>query len=147
MTPAAIVQSYLDDVGAAVLAGDWDAYACRVVLPFQLTTLTAELVVRTEKDLRAGFDDFHLMLCAQRITDYVRLVESAAMTADQLLTGRYTSHLVAGDRRMIEPYASDITLRLVGNLWRATAISNSLINSRWPLLTPSTDRSIKGPEI
>ena len=146
MTPAGIVQSYLDEVGAAVLSGDWDAYVCRVVLPFVLTTQAAIITVHTEKDLRAGFDDFHQTLRARRITDYVRLVESATMTPDRQMTGRYSSHLVAGDHRIIDPYTSDITLRLVGNLWRATAISNSLTNSRWPLLTPSVDHSIKGSE-
>lgn len=145
MTPAAILQSYLDDVGAAVLAGDWESYESRVALPFQLTTQTAVMIVSNTKDLRAGFDDFHHMLRSQRVTDYVRIADRAEKLADGRMSGRYTSHLVAGTQRILPPFKSDITLRLVGNLWRATAITNELTNSRWPMLTPSLDRSSKGP--
>lgn len=144
MTPAEILQSYLDDVGAAVLTGDWDAYQARVLLPFQLSTQTATLTVSTTTDLRAGFDDFHQMLRIQRVTDYVRIVDRADLMPDGQISGHYRSHLMAGGHRMMPPFKSEITLRLVGNLWRATAITNELTNSRWPILTPSLDRSSKG---
>ena len=95
-----------------------------------------------------GFDAYYAMLKHQRVTDYVRLAESAVDLDSGLISGRYTSHILAGSHRIIPPYRSSITLRLTGNRWRAVSISNSLANADWPLQVPRVgpDLPLKGSE-
>jgi hypothetical protein len=136
-----ILQLYLDEVGAAVLRGDYAAYRDRVSLPFHLVTHAASLNITTEDDLILGFRTFSDSLRSQRITDYLRLVEGAEFLDDALVTGRYITHLMAGGHRVIPPFRSHISLRLEGATWRAASITNALANSRWPILVPSPIQS------
>lgn len=148
MDAAGILQNYLDEVSAAVLNDDWETYRVSICLPCHIVSHDESKVVATEADLKAGFDQFRDTLRAQRVTDYVRLVESAAQLDKTLISGKSVSHLIAGSRRVMPPFTSQMTLRLVGNRWRAASVTNALANSRWPLvrLAVHPDEDPKGPE-
>lgn len=141
-----LLQSYLDQIGTAVLVGDWDTYRAHVELPFTLITETATLNVDTEEDLRKGFDSFYDMLKFQKVTQYIRLADSAVDLSDTLIVGRYVSHFIAGAHRIIPPFRSTMTLRLIGNRWRAVAITNSISNMQWPIQVPRVDQPLKGAD-
>ncbi len=134
MHASAILQAYLDEVGRAVMADDWDGYRQCIDLPCHIISTHDSKVVSTVEDLKAGFVQFRDTLRAQRVTDYVRLVEAAAQLDRDLISGLYVSHLIAGSQRLIPPFKSEITLRLVGNNWRTVSVTNTLANSRWPLV-------------
>ncbi len=136
MDAPTLLQCYLDEVSVAVMQGDWVGYEAHVCLPFHLVTQTANLTVSTQAELRQGFDAFRETLHLQHITDYIRLVESATQLDPDLITGQYMTHLLAGGQRVINPFRSSITLRLIGNQWRAASITNALANSRWPISMP-----------
>jgi hypothetical protein len=143
--PAAqIMQGYLDDLSAAVLTGDWETYRRHVALPFTLVTETATLIVDTEENLRAGFDSFHNMLQFQRVTQYIRLVETAVELGEGLISGRYTSHVIAGAYRIVPPFTSTTTLRLTGNTWRAVSITSAISNMQWPVNLLRVDTAMRG---
>jgi hypothetical protein len=65
-----------------------------------------------------------------------------------LIEGRYVTHVVAGSRRLMPPFWSDMTLRRVGSTWRATMVTNALAHGRWPLvrLELNTDPNSEGSE-
>ena len=136
MDATRILQAYLDTVATAVMAGDWETYADHMCLPFFLVTHAANFEVNNAAKLQQGFDDFRQTLQIQQITDYIRLVDSAAQLDADLISGRYVSHLLSRGHRVIDPFYSEITLRLEGNQWRAASITNALANSRWPLSLP-----------
>lgn len=148
MQVAATLQAYLDDMGTAVMTGDFETYQAGVVLPFHLVTQTESVSLATEEDLRIGFDSFVAMLKSQRVTDYIRLVESAQVLDPDLIAGRYITHVIAGGMRVFDPFSSQITLRRVDGRWRAASITNAVAKSRWPLLLSSiaTTDLRKGPE-
>ncbi len=139
-----IMQSYLDDLSTAVLVGDWETYRNHVTIPFTLVTETATLVVDTEENLLAGFDAFHKMLQFQKVTQYIRLVDTAVDLGDTLISGRYTSHVISGAHRIIPPFRSTMTLRLMGNRWCAAAITSSISNMQWPIQMPRVDDVMGG---
>ena len=143
MDALAILQSYLDEVSRAVMDDDWAGYSDAISLPFHLVSHDESKVVTTLTDLRAGFDQFREMLKIQKVTDFIRLVESAGRLDRDLISGKYVSHILANGHRLLPPFRSQITLRLEGNRWRAASITNALANSRWPLvrlaLHPETD--------
>jgi hypothetical protein len=146
MSAMDLLQSYLDGVGNAVLGDDWDTYRNRVDLPFTLITQTAMIVVATEDDLRKGFTSFRDMLTFQKVTQYIRLADSAVSLSDTLISGGYVSHFMAGSHRIIPPFRSAMTLRLTGNSWRAVAITNSISNMQWPIQVPRVDQPLKGAD-
>ena len=148
MQANAILQTYLDEIAAAVMVGDFAAYKAGVVLPFHLVTHSANLTITTDDKLREGFEAFRAMLQAQRVTDYIRLVESSQLLDPELMTGRYVTHLISGGMRVLDPFHSQITLRFVEGRWCAASITNALANSRWPFLISSTGTTApsKGPE-
>ena len=128
------LQAYLDEVSRTLLAADWEAYRMCVALPFHIVSHDENKVVSTEDDLRAGFDQFCDTLRFNRITDYIRLVESATMLDQDLISGSYMSHLISHGQRIVPAFRSQITLRLIGNRWRAASVTNGLAKSRWPLV-------------
>ena len=134
MEAADILQTYLDEVSLAVLADDWEAYHTRICLPCHIVSHDESKVVATIDDLKEGFDLFRNTLRIQRVTDYIRLVESATQLDRDLITGRYISHLISGSHRLMPPFRSEMTLRYVGDRWCAASVTNSLANSRWPLI-------------
>lgn len=148
MDAAIILQAYLDEIASAVMAGDFAAYQAGVVLPFHLVTHTANVAITSDEALKEGFETFRSMLQTQRVTDYIRLVESAQTLDQDLITGRYVTHLISGGMRVLDPFHSQITLRLVDGRWRAASITNALANSRWPFLISqiNTTAPPKGPE-
>jgi hypothetical protein len=133
-TADTILQAYLDTISTAVMANDWATYEAGMVLPFHLVTHAANISITTSEDLRAGFDTFRQTLTLQRVTDFIRLVESAKRIDKDLISGSYVTHLLSGGHRLLDPYTSQITLRRLDGTWRAASISNALANSRWPIL-------------
>lgn len=133
MEAAALLQAYLDEVSIAVLADDWITYRRGICLPCAVISHSESKVITTEADLKAGFVSFRDTLRAQRVTDYIRLVDRATLLDPQLISGFYMSHLISGGHRIVAPFQSLMTLRLVGNRWCAASITNGLANSRWPV--------------
>jgi hypothetical protein len=136
MQAAAIAQTYLDEVAAIVMADDWDSYTNTICRPFLLITHTDTMTFATPHDIRGIYQNFVLLLHTQRVTDFIRLVETADLIDQNLISARYVTHLMAGGNRIMNPVVSSISLRLEGNRWRAASITNAVSNSRWPLLMP-----------
>lgn len=148
MQAATILQTHLDDMAAAIMSGNFAAYRDGVVVPFHLVNHSESIAMETEEDLQEGFESFCEMLRSQRVTDYIRLVDSAQLLAPDLLTGRYITHVIAGGMRVIDPFSSQISLRRTGGRWCAASITNAIAKSRWPLLMAGQAKTDlrKGPE-
>lgn len=145
MPNRAILQAYLDEVSCAVLKDDWETYRKGVHLPCAVISHTDSKIVATEDDLRAGFDDFRRTLRIQRVTDYIRLVDQATRLDENLLAGSYISHVISGGQRILAPFRSNMTLRMVEGRWCAAAVSNGLANSRWPIVRLHLPPDPEGP--
>ena len=98
MDAAAILRAHLDEVSAAALKNGWETYREGISLPSTVITHAESKVISTEDDLRAGYDTFRMTLMAQRVTDYIRLVDQAEQLDRGLIPGSYVSHLIAGGR-------------------------------------------------
>lgn len=134
MEAAAVLQSYLDGLAAAILRDDWDTYRDGISLPCAIVTHDESKIIATEEELRVGYETFRDTLRTQRVTDYIRLVDQAHHLDVDLISGSYVSHIIAGGQRVLPPYRSVMVLRLTDNRWRAASVTNGLANSRWPLI-------------
>jgi hypothetical protein len=129
-----ILQSWLDEVGQAVMDGDFATYARHVVLPFANVNPVATLVVTTEEELRAGFDVFCQMIHSQRVTDYIRLVSEAHTIGESIIAGSYVTNLLSNGQRLSPPFTSTVVLRRgPEGRWQAATIANPLIAPNWPI--------------
>jgi tRNA(His) 5'-end guanylyltransferase len=146
MDSSQILQEMLDDTAAAVMTDDFDRYRARISLPCHIVSHDENKVVLTDDDLRAGFVQWRELLRSQRVTDYIRLVESAARLDQTLISGKYVSHILAGGQRVMPPFKTQIILRLEGNQWRAASITNGLANSRWPLVRLAVHPDAEDPK-
>jgi hypothetical protein len=134
MPSVTILQSWLDEVGQAVMDGDFAAYARHVVLPFANVNPVATLIVATEAELRTGFDVFVDMLRTQRVTDYIRLVSEAHTIGEQMIAGSYVTNLLSDGKRIAPPFTSTVVLRRAqGGFWQAATIANPLMSPAWPI--------------
>lgn len=134
-----ILQDYLDAVGRAVMEDDFATYADHVSIPFVLATAATTLVIKSVEELEHGFDSFVEMIESQGVTDYVRVIESAVMSDDGLISGRYVTHLLSDGTPKHPPFTSRIGLRLEDDRWRAVTIANDLTNARWPIILNELD--------
>ncbi len=142
MDAKAELQTWLDTMGAATLAGDWPTYSEHVSLPFRLTTETGDMTVHTEAELKRGFDGFVASLRAQSVSDYVRIVLSADSPAPDRLSGTYSSHILSQGLRVLPRFDSAIELAHQDGIWRATTIANTLNNDRWPIDVPGVTQRL-----
>ncbi len=134
MPSVTILQSWLDEVGRAVMDGDFAAYARHVVLPFANVNPVATLIVATEAELRAGFEVFVDMLRHQRVTDYIRLVSEAHTIGETMIAGSYVTNFLANGHRVVPPFTSTVVLRRnEDGLWQAATIANPLLAAAWPI--------------
>ena len=143
MNALGIFQTYLDEMSAIVMKGDFAAYADRVALPFHMLTERARFVVDTVAELQAGFDDFRQTLKIQQVTDLIRLADSASLLSEGLMSGRYVTHMLSHANRIVPPFTSQMTLRCEAGTWRAVSISNALANDQWPLRMPVVATEVK----
>ena len=74
-----ILQSCLDDVSTAGLADDWITCRDAVGLPCHIISGDESTVLAALNDLKAGYDPFRATLRAQRVTDYFRRIDNAAL--------------------------------------------------------------------
>ena len=146
MSAEAILQQFLDELGDALLADDWQTYRPCAHLPCQIIGPDGNSVLATEAELREGFEKFRDTLRFYRVTDYVRLVETVEMPEADVIAGSYVSHLISTGHRLLQPFRSQITLRHIEGRWRGTSVTNGLSSSRWAtMLIPSRDFGTKGP--
>lgn len=135
-SPRQILEEYLERVGRAVMADDFETYADHVSLPLVLVTEVTTLVIQNIAELEHGFDAFVEMMQSQNVTEFLRVVESAVVSDDGLVSGRYVTHILRDGQPIVPPIGSRIGLRLEDDRWRAVSIASSLTNARWPIFLP-----------
>lgn len=134
MPASAILQDYLDAIGAAVMEERFEDYAARVELPLSLLTSAASLTVATLDELMEGFDDFVAMIQSYGVTDLVREVQAASRLGPDQLVGVYETRLMNGNRLVLPTFHSKMWLQRRDGIWKADKIHNTTNEARWPML-------------
>ena len=117
MTPLAIYQTALNRVSEAILAGDFDAYAVMIDLPYLVHTATADLLLTKLADLRPTFDTLFQGLKARGITHYERVARAADYADCDRIEGWHHTHILSNGERMANPHSARQTLVRRGDRW------------------------------
>ena len=131
-----ILQTYLDQMGQAVMTGDFAAYADGIALPFTLPTAGGDIIVEPQEELATGLKEFRDMLTSQKTTDLLRTVLNAEFQSDSEILGHYETNILSDGKRTFPVWPSGISLVHQDDHWRATWITNDMDAARWPVNMP-----------
>jgi hypothetical protein len=117
MNPLEIYQGALNQVSAAVLAGDFAAFLTMFDMPYLLQTDTERLLATTGDDLFLAFQDLHQELKSRGVTHYERVARKADYVARNRIEGWHYTHLIADGARVAPPRSGRETLFLRADRW------------------------------
>jgi hypothetical protein len=132
VNPLTLYQQRLDAVSQAALAGDFDAYADTIDLPYVIRTATGDHVLRTRDALLPGFRTVHDGLVRRGVTHYERVARQADYRQADRLDGRHYTHLIAGGVRVAAPWLAGHTLVRRGDRWLFSAAYYPSFTGNWP---------------
>jgi hypothetical protein len=143
MNPLAVYQEALDTVSAAVLAGDFEAYAARIDLPYLVHTEVARLLVQKVDELRPTFENLVRALKSRGVTHYERVAREADYASPHRIEGRHFTHMIANGNPVAMPHEARQVLVRRGDVWRFSEAHYPTRADRWPvpehLLFPDVD--------
>ncbi len=128
-----VFQRHLDDVSAALMQGDFDAYFERVCDPLVLVNEKSTTVITGEDQFRFGFDSYVGMLKSQRASHLMRLASSVTELGPELFTGQYVTQILRGGQRIYGPFESALVLRLVDGMWKLCCVASSSHRDGYPI--------------
>lgn len=133
MNPLDVYQEALDAVSRAVLAGDFDAYAVRIDLPYLVHTETARHLVVSREDLRPTFQALHETLRDLGVTHYERVAREADYVQRDRIEGWHHTHLISHGERVTCPHASRQAIVRRGDVWLFSEAHYNIRANRWPV--------------
>jgi hypothetical protein len=134
MPPQSILQTYLDDIGKAVMDERFEIYAEMIELPLTILTSSARLKIDTLDALEQGFDAFTDMLQGFGVTRMVRTVKQARFQGNDHIVGLYETRLMSGSRQALPTFHSKMWIGTYDGAWKAIRINNTTNDARWPML-------------
>lgn len=134
MRVSSILQSYLDDIGRAVMNEHFEVYAARIQLPLNILTSSANITVSTVAELENGFDDFCDMMQSLGVTDLIRTVKVARFIGNDHIVGIYETRMMGGRRQVLPTFHSKMWIGTYDGIWKAIKIHNTTNDARWPML-------------
>ncbi|WP_439154230.1 hypothetical protein [Yoonia sp.] len=126
-------QQWLDEVGDAFFANQFDVYENAVTLPLEIVSDGHASQIETVDALRLKFDTWVDMLRIHRVTDMIRIADSIERVAPDMVVGNYRTEILSNGARTMPPFASAMTLQKRGNMWRATRVTTGMTRDQWPL--------------
>lgn len=133
MMALTLYQDALDRVSAAVLAGDFDAYADRIDLPYLIHTSNARLLVENREALRPTFDALHDLLKSEGATHYERVARAAEFVGQDRIEGWHHTHLIANGESIKHPHVSRQVIVRRGRNWQFSEAHYQIRADRWPV--------------
>lgn len=133
MNPLDIYQTALNTVSQAVLAGDFDAYADMIDLPYLVHTETARFLVTNREDLRPTFLALHGALRDHGVTHYERVARHADHVDRDRISGWHHTHLISDGEHVTHPHASRQSIVRRGDRWLFSEAQYQIKADRWPV--------------
>ena len=125
------MQAFMDRVVAVIRKDDVQGYTDMIALPYQVITATSTRSFLHRSDLVDQFHIFRIGLEKMGFSDFWHRVIDTTMLGESLATAIYETQLVRGDRRLVAPYRSCITLRKDGDRWRAVSTAHTIGHADW----------------
>ena len=99
-----ICEIILDRTGAAVVAGDFAAFACHFILPFRLETIQGIRTIDQEHDFRSVFNAVHSHMTQMRVTLMARHCIAAEHRDKDTIIGTHETRLISHGQLIEDPF-------------------------------------------
>lgn len=117
----AISQEVLDITGAALLSGDFDAFAACFSLPHEIETFEGTMTIKTMAELHERFDKVRGYFKANAVTDIVRHVMEADFVDAETIQHSHQTRVLSGPILVQAPYPSLSIMSQIDGRWRVTS--------------------------
>ncbi|PTX57122.1 hypothetical protein C8N43_1788 [Litoreibacter ponti] len=145
--PKAIYQEHLDALSAALLSGNFSAFAARMALPCRIITEAAERVFSTRDELASAFFSMSRNLKSQSVTDHVRIATAATYVSETRICGSHVTHILRDGKRLTQPYPNRIRLELIDGKWLETVAAHALLTDPAKITMPKVAAQPHLPEM
>ncbi|OAN70314.1 hypothetical protein A8B78_20795 [Jannaschia sp. EhC01] len=132
----AIYQDFLDEMSAALLEHDAEAFARRIFLPHFIQTETDRIELETTDEILANFHGFANALAAQKVDSYIRLARRATFETDARIVGEHESFMTSGGTLVVPKFANTSVLELKDGIWGSTNTRHLARFVSWPDILP-----------
>jgi len=127
-----IYQVHLDVSTRLVFRGDTEAYAEHAQLPFVFRTAQGVEVIETARDLSEDIRQLHEWLGSQGVTDYHRIARDARYLDGDTIEGFHVTYALRSATPVVEPYASRMILKRVGQIWKTSYAEHEIADALYP---------------
>ncbi|MEM6305831.1 MAG: hypothetical protein AAF744_14020 [Pseudomonadota bacterium] len=123
-----VSQMLLDLTGEALLSNRFETFAACFHLPHMIETADQKRVLRTRRELQAVFDSVTDDYRRKRITALVRVCDVAEFKSDTCVHATHTTHMMAGQQRIGEPFPNFTVIEHIDGRWQCTSTQYAVDN-------------------
>lgn len=117
-TARQIAEDLLTRTGAALLSGDYPAFAACFLRPVTTETFAGQRIVQTQAEHRAMFDEVVEYYRMNNVSDLVRQVISAEFQEDRMIFSTHTARCLSGSQILSHSTNCLSRIRFSDGLWR-----------------------------
>lgn len=134
MMPQAVFTGLIEELGTALIAGDFQRYSDCISLPFLVEPREGRsYTLKTMSELQADFDLYHASLCTSRATEMIREIKQVRQVSETAIKATFVTHMMSGATRFVDPWTQQMELRLTSKGWRINHVISSLGHINWTL--------------
>lgn len=131
-----IYQTFLDEMGAAVLAADSDAFAARIFLPHVIETENFRVLLESRENVVRQFHGFCRALRGHGVDAYIRIARRARFDGPDRIEGEHETFLMSGSSLVVPRFSNTASLEWRGDIWGCTVSRHHARYIAWPDLLP-----------
>ncbi|MEL6641202.1 MAG: hypothetical protein AAFP98_07795 [Pseudomonadota bacterium] len=121
-----VSQALLDITGAALMSGDFDAFASAFHVPQHMATMAGPVFMETTEDMRRAIDEMHNHIKGIGATDLVRKCVVAEYKTPSRIEATHTSEILKDGKRLSGTYPGFSVLEKIDGNWKVTASEYAL---------------------
>ena len=136
LSPATVLQTYLDDAATSLINDDFSGYRDKVDLPLALHSAGTTRVISDDGDLRDIFSAYVRYIENAGITALNRTVTSAAYLSPRVVSGTYRTRFQSKTGLVGPDYLSTMTLQCSAGRWSAISAITDFQVGDWDVDDP-----------
>lgn len=134
-----VSEEILEATGTAILCGDYATFKRYFRLPHFIATAETQRTIETEEEFQTLFAAVHEDYLRKQITDLVRICDVAEYRTPFRIEATHTTHMMAGDRRVTDPFPSFSVIEFNDGRWQISS-SQYAVDSKTTVGRAITER-------
>jgi len=116
-----VIEDLLRITRKAILANDFQTFLTCFTFPHRLSSSEKKDILENEQDMRKLFDTLLHYYTLNGMTDLVRYCDVAEYSSPTRIEATHITHVMAGNRRVTDPFPAYSVIELIEGSWKITA--------------------------